>query len=266
MTVQGLLANSRAHFYHATCLRGLAAYCRSRAILSRKRWMEADPEYTAFWSDESDEQIGVLSRVFGNVYDFGAIFARASCNSSPNVYGPITLEFSQGVFREMIDIVLTKESVGKMTRPCSWREDALSIEQVQEMLRGDSFNHPIAEKYHYTEISCENETIGFSNLEKVIVEPICIGSTDLVLEVSRLFQSVGVNVRVEARAYRATTRKKQYQELATALWNLAGSDGRRKVTLNDLPMWVKEEQLRSRFVIWAEYFYNGTACYLRETC
>lgn len=265
MTVHGLLANSRAHFYHATCLRGLAAYCKSGAILSRKCWIEADPGYTVFWSDKSDEQIGVLTRVFGNVYDFGAIFARANFNSSPNVYGPITLEFSQGVFCAMADIVLTKESVGTMSQPQKWKENALTVEQVQEMLKGDDFGHPIAKEYHYTELSCGNSVLGLSDLAKVTVEPIQIGPWDLVSKVRELAKAANIADLVEPRSYKSDKRKDDYQKLATAMWELSKHEKRREITLEDLPDWVKKEKLCSRFVLWANYFFNGTACFLRES-
>lgn len=173
------LVYAGVHFFHAMDIRGVAQYCANGGILCRSRLREVDPELTQFWSDAEDEPRGVLTRVFGNLYDFGAIFARAGSSATPNIYGPVTFDFGSRVMDEMNDIVLTKESIVRLSDP--WRLHAISDQaEVAEMLSGDDFRDPLAPAYQYTELSCSNEVISFNALERIIVDPIVVNGVDLV--------------------------------------------------------------------------------------
>ena len=81
--------------FHAENIEGIRAHCEAGHLLCRQKLMEAIPDaYTHFESDPYDVAYGFDVRVFGNIYDLGAIHARANLWSSqnpaaPNIYGPI---------------------------------------------------------------------------------------------------------------------------------------------------------------------------------
>ena len=61
--------------FHAENLHDFAVYCRERALLARTELRRLSAGFTTFYSDQSDEERGALSRVFGNLRDFGVIMA-----------------------------------------------------------------------------------------------------------------------------------------------------------------------------------------------
>jgi hypothetical protein len=62
-------------FHHAENLHNFYIYCEQRALIARTELRRLSAGYTRFYSDNSDEGRGALSRVFGNLRDFGAIMA-----------------------------------------------------------------------------------------------------------------------------------------------------------------------------------------------
>lgn len=262
MNIGKRLESSQARFYHATCLRGFSAYCQAGGILSRREWKDRCPDYTKFWSDDVDEERGVLERVFGNVYDFDSIFARARFNSSPNVYGPITIVFAPSVFAELNDITLTKESIVKYDG--NWRDHVLSESDVENMLEGDSYGHPIHKDFHYTEVSSGNTLIPFTQIQKIVVQPITFNGRQLQESVNKILDQFDLNHQVNTRSFGINENLEKYQNISDITYDLAVNGRDHKVTEEDFPDWIKDEKLKNRFIIWGEYLYHGTACYLRE--
>src|SRR3569832_471277 len=87
-------AQQGVRFFHAENIEGFRAHCESKHLLCRRKLVEAIPDaYTHFESDDYDMQKGFDARVFGNIYDMGAIYARANLGSqhpaAPNIYGPL---------------------------------------------------------------------------------------------------------------------------------------------------------------------------------
>lgn len=253
-------------FFHAMNLRGSSSYCERRAVLSRAELLAQDPGYTRFWSDEEDTRRNLMGRVFGNVYDFGAIYARSYVDASPNIYGPITFVFGPDVFEEMRDIVLTRRSIAMLVGPLA--AHGIPDAELPSMLAGDGFGLPIAREYTWVELSCGNPEISFASLVRIIVEPLQIGNVALIDEVRRRIHEAGVDVPVEARAYAAgSDHQAHLQELCTSLWQLQHEDERpTRIELNRLPDWVAAmaEPHPGRIQTWATYFYNDTICFLRE--
>lgn len=191
-------AARRVRFYHAENLRNFATYCTWRAVLSRSELKQKDPVYyTRFYSDASDEDLGALTRVFGNIYDFGSIFARAG-NTIPNVYGPITLVFKPTVFAQMTDISITPKSIVNLG--AAWTAARVTDPAVvDEIVAGDAYGRPVAPEWQMSELSCENSSLSFDHLEKILVEPIVVVGRALIDYVKAT--TLGLNVPVAERPY-----------------------------------------------------------------
>lgn len=260
-----VLIAKNVHFFHAMNLRDFSAYCRSRSLLSRTEMIESDPDYTEFWSDEIDSQRGVLSRVFGNVYDFAAIFARARDASSPNIYGPVTLVFSPEVYEEMVDIVLTQRSIVELEDP--WRASALNDVQIDEMLEGSVYGDAIAAPYSFTEVSCANPWLEWRHLKEVVVEPLVVGEVDLVGWVQQEVVRHQISVPVRARRYSNAEHLDLLQHLVSSFEAYVPVDDRPdRVPFKHIPPEIERmpKKYVRRYELWATYFFNGTVAFLRE--
>lgn len=258
------LNEANCRFYHAINVRAFATYCRRAAILSRTQLKAHDPGMTPFWSDPEDERRGVMDRVFGNLYDFGEIFARARKQGAPNIYGPITLVMSPNVFGTMNDLVITKKSVVSLRG--HWRDHALDDAMVDEMLEGDDYGAPIASGYHFSEVSCENNAIAFASLERIIVEPLSFGAESLVDEVRRLLEATGVEVPVQVRNYANGEHLALLQGLVNTLYAFRHGADKSRLVFQDVPEPISkmDKSYRGRFETWATYLYFDTVCYLRD--
>src|SRR5579872_2838413 len=104
-----VLFNRFAKFHHAINLRDFSAYCHRRALLSRSELTKTTPEFTAFYSDDSDKRRRLWERVFGNLQDFGVYFWAAE-GCTPNAYGPIALIFRRSAWRQIDRIAVTRRN------------------------------------------------------------------------------------------------------------------------------------------------------------
>lgn len=181
-------------------------------VISRQRLFAVDENYTAFYTDREDARIGVLNRVFGNVYDFGAIFSRAPY-AVPNIYGPIQIVFKTPVWSSLSDIVITPESVANLR--ASWRKARLSEGDLEKLLAGDDYGSPVASAFHYSEVSCEQDIVSFEHVEKIVVEPIEIGDESLFSLVTRELENASQSVPVTIRNYRNTANLAGLKDLIT---------------------------------------------------
>lgn len=209
-------AQQGVRFFHAENIEGIRAHCEAGHLLCRKMLMEAIPDaYTHFESDPYDVAYGFDVRVFGNIYDLGAIYARANLGSSqnpaaPNIYGPIVLVFRPDVFSVMRDIVITPKSSWK-TKP-KWREVSVQTEaQVEELLTPDQPKDNIADTWQYAELSCANPKIPLSYLEKILVEPLTLPGMptrrELLHVVRKIAERCRIHVPIEARDFTDRTQR-----------------------------------------------------------
>lgn len=258
------LKAANCRFYHAINLRAFSIYCSRAAVLSRTQLKLYDTSTTPFWSDQGDEQRGVMDRVFGNLYDFGEIFARARSQGAPNIYGPITLIMSPTIFDEMDDIVITKRSI--VSNPGNWRDHALDDTAIDDMLIGDDYGSPIAGGYHFSELSCQNSFLPFAALERVIVDPLNVEGTSIVDEVSRLISLSGVKVPVQARRYSNNEHLVLLQGLVDSLCAFRHDPGTGSLEFRDVPAVIAkmDRRYQRRFETWMTYFYFDTVCYIRD--
>ena len=258
------LNEANCRFYHAINLRAFATYCSRAAILSRTQLKTLDAATTPFWSDPGDEQRGVMDRVFGNLYDFGEIFARARKQGAPNVYGPITLVMSPAAFSSMNDIVITKKSIVSLSG--NWRDHALDDTMVDEMLTGDDYGSPIAGGYHFSELSCKNNAVAFAALERIVVEPLSFEAKSLVDEVKTVLDAAGIKVPVVMRHYANGEHLTLIQGLVNTLCAFRHGTDKSRMVFQDVPKAISkmDKPYRRRFETWATYLYFDTVCYLRN--
>jgi hypothetical protein len=221
--------------------------------------MEQDSHgYTRFYSDEEDHRLGALGRVFGNIYDFGAIFARGR-GAIPNIYGPIALVFKPAVFSKMSDIAITPKSIA--THLDRWQQERVrDVAVVDEIVSGDSFKNPVASQWQGCELSCAEHSLSFDALECILVEPITVCGVKLVDHVRRAAKRFGVSIA--ERAYTRKDNKDAIQELVDTCETLPDN--------LDETTWIFDEQLlpkqfaevaderRKRVPGWCKYFYFGT--------
>lgn len=259
-------ARAKVRFYHAENLRNFSTYVSAKALLSRSELMKRDPEkYTRFYSDEADEKLGALTRVFGNIYDFGSIFARGR-DTVPNVYGPIVLVFKPEVFAEMSDIAITPKSIA--THLDKWTSVRVTERSViDEIVVGDDYGRPVADAWQGSELSCEGPTLSFASLEKVLVEPISIDGVALIDYVREVAASLKVPMKV--RPYSRDENRARLQDLVDACESLDDAIDHDEWSYRegDLPeSWASlDEAKRKRVPGWSRHFYYGTLgeCRLR---
>jgi hypothetical protein len=201
-----------------------------------------------------DKKRGLLERVFGNLYDFGAIFARAG-NSVPNIYGPILFQFSCHVFQEMTDIVVTPKTVANLGS--DWRSKGIIEDtDVRRLLSGTAEDNYIKRGMEYSEVSCSNNVISFGALEKIIVDPLDVEGGSLYDCVHGIVANSSINVPVEKRHYSRLGNLSNLKQIATLLHA-------QKYTAVKPPSWVPEAKNGS-FNLWMQYFQEDTIAYVRR--
>lgn len=252
-------------FYHAENLRNFSTYCSAGAILSRAELIRLDPlKYTRFYSDHEDERLGALSHVFGNIYDFGSVFARGRY-TIPNIYGPVTLVFKSAVFADMTDITITPHSI--VTHLDAWQsERVIDTSAVDEIVSGDSYGHPVAGKWQLCELSCAGPSLSFATLEKILVEPIAIGEKRLIDYV----RSVGgrLGVPIAERHYQQDANVDLLQGLVSICESLPADLDNDAWFFDAAWLWAWSgvtDDKRNRLPGWCRYFYFGTLTECRFT-
>jgi hypothetical protein len=254
-------AQRGVRFYHAENLRNFLTYCDARALLCREELMQRDPDYyTRFYSDDGDRALGALGRIFGNLYDFGAVFSRAP-RTIPNIYGPITLAFRPAAFAAMSDIRITPASIA--THSVTWTLVTLSAPaQIDELLAGDDYGSPIAPAWHFCELSAGCRTLSFEHLERVLVEPVTVGGRRLVDLVRAEVSVRSIDVDVQERGFRYAPNADALRELALLCEGLPPDIEHASWTLDEaaLPQSFADHppDRRRRVPGWCRYFYYGT--------
>lgn len=255
-------------FHHAENLHDFSVYCDQGALLARAELRRLSPEYTKFYSDESDEKHGALSRVFGNLRDFGTIMA-CGRGAIPNVYGPIHMVFRPECFALMSDIVITKNSIASLGD--SWREQAARTTQtIDHIASGRDNDGHISRDWMYAESSCSESRLSFDLLEEVIVEPITVmghGLYQLVLSTLHMAGYDRVRVRVVERTYQRSENVDAIRAAVRFCEGLPEGLPARSPAIEavaQLPEFGHcKAPVQRRLPLWARYFYFGTLAELR---
>lgn len=247
-------------FFHAENVRDFRNYCAAGAVLCREELMRRDPAgYTVFYSDEEDARQGVLRRVFGNLYDFGQVFARGT-NAVPNVYGPITLVFKPSTYSRVHDIRITPQSIASLH--AQWASSVVSTSrQVDNLLTGDGYGNPLSREGQWSEVSFRESALSFESLEYVLVEPLWVSGQRLSAVVEAELRARDCPAPVREREMRPAKRE-AIQELVALCEGLQVPANQRywRLPTSRLPPVFRglPPKMRTRVALWCRYFTYGT--------
>lgn len=262
------LVAKEAKFYHAINYADFGAYCRNNAILSRRLLSTLFPDYTKFFSDKLDQDIGVWDRLFGNLNDIGKYFWSYE-NSTPNAYGPITIVLRKEAWYELTDISITKRTITSVNNE---QINHINIDNIFEEFNG---HYRLKSGYKGTEVSASNSKIGLNNIAYILIDPININKQSLKKHVLLLLEKTDLlnNGISEKQIIERTVYEVSQKILIEKLLNWARSL-RGKLLLNneqlenslpnDLKDWfIQLDSWKKRpLASWLTYIYNGTICHL----
>ena len=101
-----LLLEREVSIYHACQLTDFESYLALGGIPSRALLENRKLPFTPFETDTIDKENGVWDKVFGNLTEFGEIFADGKF-WPPTVYGPIQFQLNPTVLLEASDCMST---------------------------------------------------------------------------------------------------------------------------------------------------------------
>ena len=273
--VVDLLKARDAKLYHACQLIDFQSYLSVGGIPTRKHLNSKGLPFTAFDTEQEDQDKGVWDKVFLNMSDFGTTFAMGG-KGVPNPYGPILLQISPNALLEAADVAICLRSAGA-TDFSRENESLKSVDDVNRLFR----NPDSGSKMKYSgelkrefgvqhardpEISCSVKSgrLSIQHVSLIRVDAYGVSDTALVDQVKKHLPSHGHEVRVYERSY-YNGRKQLLDELveliicdpAMSLNKLAG----RTASSDGLRAWA--DQLRDRDLNWsfsryARYLRSGT--------
>ncbi len=251
------LADGRFPLFHAINLGGLQSYVAARAVVCREDLLK-DAATAPFRSDPQDRSVGILDRTFGNIYDFGAIYARAHAAATPNIYGVVQIVLSPELWRIMTDVVLTPLSV--VNYGADWRKFAISDHEIGVMIDHARVNGgEVPRRFTCTEISCSNRALSLEACVGIIVEPLILDGKRLVDRVREIVAPLRLEALVQERNYTGRDKAAQIAEAADAAARLGATLSTRDLTIA-LPATIigfdkMPSDKRGRFDQWAGNFY-----------
>jgi hypothetical protein len=211
-------------FYHACQLKDFETYLQLGGIPSRLLMQTERLPYTAFETDEIDQQNRVWDMVFGNLSDFGYAFANGNWRENtapiPTVYGPILLITSPDIFREANDVAICLRSAGG--RAFNRERESRGIGEVERIFTHSIESAPTIYARAYIkysndlrkefndnnamspEISCivDNQRLSLNYIERIIVDRYHIEGQPLREHVLRLAMGELIQPIWERRPYK----------------------------------------------------------------
>lgn len=110
-TLVSLFEKRKVVLYHACQLLDFQSYLDLGGIPSRALLENRRAKFTPFQTDVNDRENRVWDKVFVNLSDFGANFARGA-KSIPNPYGPILFQIRPSALLEASDVAVCLWSAG----------------------------------------------------------------------------------------------------------------------------------------------------------
>ena len=125
-----LLLERNVSLYHACQLIDFESYLALGGVPSRALLENKELPFTPFETDSVDKTNGVWDKVFGNLKEFGEIFA-SGMPWPPTVYGPIQLQLSPSVLLEASDVAICLRSAGG--EGFNRESEALTIDEIDRV-------------------------------------------------------------------------------------------------------------------------------------
>ena len=275
--IVNVLDRRKAHLYHACQYADFISYLQIGGIPSRAHLEAKETEFTAFDTDDVDQENAVWDKVFLNLSDFGSTFARGQA-AVPNPYGPILLRIRPSGLLNAEDVAVCLRSAGAQgfDRERESLETPAQIERLFSRPLKDGkaertwikyaaqlqkdFKNPGARD---PEVSCSFAAgyLSYEHVDRVSVDPYVINGTSLEQRVRQAQETVKNRPAVLKRG--TTVGAERYNELADLVRNntrsLANPD--RWNASDGLKQWaraVAEKGLDYQFKRYADYLQGGT--------
>ena len=276
-----LLLERNVSLYHACQLIDFESYLALGGIPSRALLEDKGLPFTPFETDTIDKANGVWDKVFGNLKEFGEIFA-SGMPWPPTVYGPIQLQLNPVALLEASNVAVCLRSAG--SAGFNRESEGLTIDEIDRV-----FYHPrnapfpesimvksqrlLGEEFGKTkpqspEISCSvsNQVLSVKHIKVVLVDPYILNGQRLLDRVSNVVKNKQVfNFRIMSRSCKEKSRIHLYNEIAECireeiplLYDLA-QDSMLSATLQEYAKQVLgNSESERQFNRYVKYLLHGT--------
>ena len=228
-----LLLERNVSLYHACQLIDFDSYLALGGIPSRASLEEKGLPFTPFDTDTNDKANGVWDKVFGNLKEFGEIFASGKF-WPPTVYGPIQLQIKPSALLDASDVAICIRSAGG--EGFNRESEGLTIDEIDRTFyypRDASFPHStmtkslesLAKEFtkkdpQHPEISCSvlNQVLSAKYIIVAWVDPYVLNGQRLLDRVSNVVKNRGeFNFHIRPRRCREKSRIHLYNEIAECI-------------------------------------------------
>jgi hypothetical protein len=260
-----------ARFFHATNFIDFKTYWKEQSVVARSVLENSQSDFTRFFSDSKDRELGVWNKTFGNLSDMG-VFTSLSSNAVPNAYGPITLVFSSDIWRKMPGLQITRRSI------TTGNPQYLCIQDIDLAFDQDSGKPKIREGYRACEASCSMEKMPFDHLAYVIIDPLKVGDLRLKDVVWDFVQNTPLRTQLFNLTYKRLIERRvksdfPYDHLVNWAEKLSGrliedNEPLEKSVPEPLRHWfmsLGDNFKRRVLASWLTYTYNGTIKYMKAS-
>ena len=228
-----LFLERNVSLYHACQLTDFESYLALGGIPSRALLKNKQLPFTPIETDAIDKINGVWDKIFGNLKEFGEIFASGR-PWPPTVYGPIQLQLNPSALLEASDVAVCLRSAG--AEGFSRELEGLTIEEIDRV-----FYHPrhtpfpnsiqvksqssLAKEFRRTrpqspEISCSvsNQVLSAKYIIVAWVDPYVLNGQRLLDRVSNVVKNrKEFNFQIKSRSCRESSRIHLYSEIAECI-------------------------------------------------
>jgi hypothetical protein len=228
-----ILLERDVSLYHACQLIDFDSYLALGGIPSRALLEDKGLPFTPFDTDTNDKANGVWDKIFGNLAEFGEIFANGRA-WPPTVYGPIQLQIKPSALLDASDVAICIRSAGG--EGFNRESEALTIDEIDRVFyypRSASFPNSIvvksqsllAKEFRKTkpqspEISCSvsNQVLSAEYIIVAWVDPYVLNGQKLLDHVSNVVKNrQGFNFRIISRSCKERSRFHLYNEIAECI-------------------------------------------------
>ncbi len=165
--VVNVIRAHNASIYHAHQLLDARHYFQQGGILSRSL-LTAQAGFTAFFTDQVDQQYGVFNATFFNLFDMaiGAI----NGNGIGNSYGPILFVFNPEALLEAQETTVSTVTISQLNgRPI---QEEITQAYLHGCYKAPGRPQVVFDDRQYTELIFRVERVSFDELAEIIVDPI----------------------------------------------------------------------------------------------
>ncbi|MGA7668799.1 MAG: hypothetical protein WBW04_00155 [Nitrolancea sp.] len=270
-----LLKRRGVKLYHACQLTDFESYLSVGGIPSREHLESNGYPFTAFHTDQGDDDKGVWDKVFLNLSDFGRTFALGG-RGVPNPYGPILFVLRPEALYEVSDVAICLRSAGALD--FSREKEALkTVADVERLFLNSDGGAYVKyaselrkefclEDAHDPEVSCSvgSGRLSIEHTSLIRVDPCVAQHASLLDRVMGFLDYQGYDCHVSKRSYKQG-RQELLSELIAVLLNDPPPSFEELTRLENCSNALREwtEVLRDRKLGWnfdryAQYLRSGT--------